>query len=297
MTKKWILPLAVLLFLAALVPLDRFFFKKNNSFCIHFIQAPLSHNPLWESSAPFPEEALSQPYSYLGKGSQSFVFESSDGKWVVKFYKFPSHMRRLSWIRHPLAYIFDPKRIAIKKHNIDRFQLSYNSYYTAWHDLQDESAIPYIHLNPTANLNKFLHITDRLGKKYRISLDSATYILQRKAQKIFPLLDSAMQRGDVDLGKKIVDELIGVIAARCRKGIADLDNSMTNNYGWLDGRAIHIDVGRFVRNEEVKTPAGCQKEVLHITQIFSDHLSKHYPELHEYYTVKIENLAPRSQPE
>jgi hypothetical protein len=32
------------------------------------------------------EKALSQSYRYLGKGRQTFVFASADGKWVVKFF-------------------------------------------------------------------------------------------------------------------------------------------------------------------------------------------------------------------
>jgi len=291
MNKKFILPLAALFFLAALVPLDRFFFKRNNSFSLHYIQAPLSYNPSWESTAPCPEEALDQPYKYLSKGSQSFVFESMDRRWVVKFYKFPSHMRTLSWLKHPVSYAFDEKRIAIKEHNLARFLLSFNSYFLAWKDLSPETAVAYVHLNPTSHLGKSLTLIDTLGVHYSVPLDSMAFVLQRKADDIFQVLDSAIQKGDFELGKTIVDSLVDVIESRCRKGISDLDSMENHNYGWLDGRAVHIDVGRFTRDERVKAPQACKQEVLRITQAFSNHLGQNYPELYQYYRDKVESLA------
>ncbi len=288
----WIFPLAAVLFFTALIPLDRFFFKRNHSFCLHFIEAPLTYNPAWDISAPFPEEAFSQPFYYLDKGAQSFVFASKDGEWVLKFYKFPSHMRTLSWLTRPFSYDQDPKRIRIKEHNIERFFLSFNSYLLAFRDLAEETGVAYVHLNPTAHLGKHLTIIDSLGVSYLLKLDSFSFILQRKAQDIFPVLDEAMSRGDMDTGKKIVEALISVIASRCQKGISDLDAMANTNYGWLEDRAVHIDVGRFVQNEKVKQPAACKEEVVRITQVFSDHLGKNYPELYSYYLTKIGELAP-----
>ena len=60
-----------------------------------------------------------------------------------------------------------------------------------------------------------------------------------------------------------------------------------NNYGWLDGHAIHIDVGRFVLDDAVKTPKGCQKEVLRITQSLNDFLAQESPDLHSYFLEKF----------
>jgi hypothetical protein len=295
MNKRALFPLAVFAFFFALFPLDRFFFKHNNSFCLHFIQAPLSYNPAWEASAPFPEETLSQSYKYLSKGSQSFVFESEDGKWVVKFYKFPSHMRALSWLKHPLSYAWDQRRISIKKHNLDRFLLSFNSYFLAWQELSSETAVAYVHLNPTCHLGKALTLIDTLGVHYSVPLDSMAFILQRKAEDIFQVLDQAMQRGDSELGKAIVDSLIDVISSRCYKGISDLDAMANNNYGWLDDHAVHIDVGRFTRDERVKAPAVCKEEVQRITQVFSDHLGKNYPELYQHYRDKLELIISQGK--
>jgi len=289
-SKRFLLPLAVVVFFSSLIPLDRFFLKKNNSFCIHYIESPMMHNPSWETATPFPSEAFDQPFYYMGKGSQTFVFESADHNWVLKFYKFPSHMRKISWLKHPIAYKRDPRRIEIKDHNIKRFLMSYSSFHFAHTLLPHETAVTYVHLNPTQTIKKSVTLYDRLGAKYSVSLDSTGYLLQRKAEKIFPVLDRAMASGDIALGKKVVDELIGVIVARCKTGLTDLDAMVHNNYGWLDGRAIHIDVGRFIPSEEVKQPSEYKKEAVRITQLFSDHLGEHYPELYAYYLAQIENL-------
>lgn len=288
--KSKMLPIALILFFTALIPLDRFFLKKNHSFCLHYIQTPMVPNPSWEINTAFPKEVLSQPFFYIGKGSQTFVFESQDKQWVLKFYKFPSHMRLISWLKHPFAYTTDPRRISIKDHNIKRFLMSYSSYYFAHTLIPEETAVTYVHLNPTNHLRQAVTLYDRLGAKYRVSLDATGYLLQRKAQKIFPVLDQAMSQGDLTFGKHVVDELIRTIVARCQAGLTDLDAMLHNNYGWLDGRAIHIDVGRLIPDASVKEPAAYQKEVIRITQLLSDYLGANYPELYNYYKSKINSL-------
>jgi hypothetical protein len=287
MNRLWFI-IPVVIFSALLLRLDRLFLKSNNGFCLHYIHVPLKTYPEWKATAPFPKEALSQSFTYLGKGSQTYVFESEDGKYVIKFYKFPSHMRSIGWLKHPFAYRFEERRKKIAEHNLSRFKLSYNSYFLATSSLPEETGVIYAHLNPSKNLHHSLTIIDKMGHPYALNLDEMGFIVQRKAQRLFDLLDTVVATKDVSFGKKIIDDTIRVIQSRCSKGISDLDAMIHNNYGWLDGRAIHIDVGRFVKDPSVKNPLAAKKEVIRITQQLSDYLAKSSPELSAYYQQKIQ---------
>ena len=54
------------------------------------ISSNLPYNPKWDVAGPPSNEiqsALNQNYHYLAKGAQCYVFSSSDGKYVIKFFR------------------------------------------------------------------------------------------------------------------------------------------------------------------------------------------------------------------
>src|SRR5579872_1148087 len=62
--------------------------ERTDGFSLSLIEGPLPLKEMdridWDPVSI--EQALSQPFHYLGKGRQSFVFASEDGKWVLKFF-------------------------------------------------------------------------------------------------------------------------------------------------------------------------------------------------------------------
>jgi len=290
-TNKFFLFLPIVLFALCLVRLDRLFLKRNHGFCLHYIEGKISSNTAWDTPTSFPEDILSQRFHYLGKGSQTYVFESEDKKYVIKFYKFPSHLRKISWLKHPFAYHYEPKRLQIKDHNEKRLALSYNSFFLASSLLPEETSVVYTHLSPTQHLNKKIILIDRLKAEYTLSLDRVGFIVQQKAELLFPTLKSIIEKKDWVKGEKVIGSVIDVIVSRCKKGLTDLDSMIHNNYGWLEDHAIHIDVGRFVPDETAKQPEVYRKEAIRITQLLSDYLAENSPELYAYYQQKISEIA------
>src|SRR5262245_9492560 len=76
----------------------------TRSFALCKISSSLQANQEWET-APLMEEgerelekALSQPYHFLSKGAQAFVFKSEDGRYVIKFFKL-HHLQPSVWLR------------------------------------------------------------------------------------------------------------------------------------------------------------------------------------------------------
>jgi hypothetical protein len=275
------------LFVLLLTRVDRLFYKASKGFCLHFVDVPLTHNPAWDTTTPFPSSIFDQPFFYLDKGAQSFVFESQDQNYVVKLYKFPSHMRRFGWLNHPIGYLLSPKRRAIKAHNEKRFLLSYNSYFLAHEQLLQETAALYLHLNPTTHLKKSIRLVDHTGYTYTLPLDHLGFVVQRKGTPFVPLLLSTIQQREIETAKKMIDGLVELILSRCSKGITDLDNLANDNYGWLEERAIHLDIGRFTRQDTISP----LQEVIRVTQPLSDYLEKNAPELFQHYLRKVMTSA------
>lgn len=105
------------------------------------------------------------------------------------------------------------------------------------------------HLAPTSNLHKKIRIIDKLGIAYEVELDPLAFLLQRRAEPFFSHLETLLN--DEEQLKKAISSLFQLITRRSQKGIVDRDAILEKNYGFLDGEAIQIDVGRFVYDTKV----------------------------------------------
>jgi hypothetical protein len=279
--------------LAGLTRLDRYFFKQNDSFCLHFIQSDLPYHPEWEVASP-PEALLErifdQKFTYLAKGGQSYAFVSEDQNYVIKFYRFPSHLRLFPRLNHPLGYSFSSKRIKIKEHNLQKLQTAFQSFKTGYEKLQEETGLIYAHLNHTDHLERNVEIVDRLGRAYSLPLDKTCFLLQERGDLIYPTLNALLQKNEVDGAKAVITQLIQLIASCCQKGYIDTDPVLRKNYGIASGRAIHLDVGDFVYCEEVKDPSHTADHVIEMTASLKKRLQSEYPQLLSHYEQEIDRL-------
>ncbi len=277
--------------------LDRRLFKANHGFCLHVIEAPIPSLPDPNPMQSFPQELFNQPFHYLGKGAQSFVFESQDGKAVLKFYRFPSHLRRFPWTHHPLGYLFSSSRKNIKEYNLRRLELSFHSFYLAANPLIDETAVLYVHLQPTNELHQKAHLIDQLGVHYDLPLDSVAFLVQKRGVSFLTLFKEELAKNNHEKCKQMLDGLIDVIRRRCAHNISDLDNMDNDNYGWLDGRAIHLDIGRFQEKESLSDPRMTQEEIMRIAHPLLTYLQATSPELHLYFLqIAKKNSAEKRKP-
>lgn len=277
---------ACLLVILSLGWIDRTYFKKNHSFCLRYIFSTLPVSAEKETLPSHVSSILDEKFFYLSKGHQSFVFVSEDGEYVLKFYRFPSHLRPLSWLTHPIAYLFDKNRINIKDYNLEKLRSSFESYKIAYKELKDESGLIFLHLDKTDHLKKRIVLVDRLGASYLVDLDSTHFLLQKKGELIFPLLTDLVEHEKMEDAKKVIDEVISLIVKRCHKGIADLDPVLEKNYGWLAGKAIHLDSGRFKKVEALSE----KEEVLKITKGLKIWLQNTNPDLLAYYESRVDSL-------
>lgn len=298
LTKYKFFPLfiSVCLFIGMLTRVDRTFFTRNSSFNIRFIYSCLPSLPACALEPPTQSDlaaldsAIQQPFHYLGKGAHCYAFISEDKNYVIKFHRFASHMRMFPWLNRPFAYRFNEKRKKIKAYNLQKLAYNLESYKNSYQDLKEEAGLIFLHTNRTEDLKRHITLFDKTKASYRISLDDVTFILQKKADLIYPTLTSLYEQGKFEEGKQIVSSIIHLIEECCKKGYGDNDPVLRKNYGLIGLTAMHIDIGDLIKTENIEKRENYIPYVKELTESFRVRLVDYYPELLPHYYEEIERL-------
>lgn len=180
----------------------------NNGFKAHKIMMSAG-GPSYISSeeSDILDGILSQPFRFLAMGRQSYVFESADGKYVLKAFR-----------THRVHYPFWAKIFGWKNPNKKRYKNWITSYRLADEELREETGILYIHFQSTRHLKGYVHLIDRLGRSFRIDLDQMGFMIQRK----FQLLNGAFLKGrSQEEVRKYISAFVETVVRRCQKGIVN----------------------------------------------------------------------------
>lgn len=286
MIKKLVLRCLIVGFLvASLYGLGRLYFHLTGGFSIQHISSDFAYNPEWEVRSLSEREqteldlALNQSYHYLGKGCQSYVFLSQDGHYVIKFFKH-QRFRLQPWLVYfpPLPAIvrYRQEKLEKKWNKLDGFTKSWK---VAFENLKDETGLVFVHLNKTQNLNKELVIVDKIGFSHTIHLDQMEFCVQRRAQMLCETILQFKNHKDLQGAKVLIISLLDLILSEYHRGLADNDHALMQNTGVAEGKPIHIDVGQFVENDQVKDPVVYGQELFTKTYKFKLWLKESYPEL------------------
>lgn len=249
--------------------------RLSDGFTLSKITADLPHNPRYDITPP-PlgpiRTILSQPYHYIGKGSQSFVFESEDGNYILKFfrlnrYRLPTLQQKLP-LPPFLAHIQNEKQ-RTKQNKLTRLFTSCTLAYT---ELKHETALIYIHLNKTTNLTTELTLIDNLHRTHTLDLDTHAFVLQKKGEQVLPHLDRLLKQGRHKEAQSALTSLTNLIQKRIDKGIIDGDAEVHKNAGFYNGEAVFLDIGAFRKGH---TPP----EMSHLTRKLDTWLEKRAPTL------------------
>lgn len=282
--------------IASLYGLGRLYYGLTGGFTESNIRSDFSYQPQWEVRPLLAEEegefkkALNQPYFYLGKGCQSYVFASEDGQYVIKFFKYQRYRLQnwLAWFP-PLPSIvkYRQEKAEKKWKKLDGFVQSWK---VAFENLKDETGLVFVHLNKTTDLEHQLTIYDKIGQKHLIDLDQMEFCIQRKASLLCPTLLNLKEEGNLAKAKEIIHQLLTLVLSEYARGLADNDHALMQNTGVAQGKPLHIDVGQFVINEAVKQPAVYHQELFTKTYKFKIWLREHYPELGLYLEDELRQI-------
>ncbi len=280
--------LTILILIGLYSSLSRFCKKKTDTFTIGAISSSRPFDPAWQtpplslSEERELEDALLQKYRYFGKGGQCYAFFSEDGKYVIKFFKQRIYKIPLWHNFIPVPYIFDRYKEKKRLKRLDKIQRDFFSYKVAFEDLQEITGVLYVHLNPTQDLKRSVAIIDPLNIEHHLDIDQFDFILQRRADMIYPTLTHLIEKQDRNQSQEIIDQVIDLILIRCQKGYEDWDPNIRTNCGLLHDRVIKIDVGRFISNEQMRSKELCYSELLRITKPFKEWLNHKDPDLAKY---------------
>lgn len=285
----WFLKLLLLLLVA--IPLQRFCHRETDGFAFRKITSTLSFNPEWEIPPPDPQtlteikQALSQPFHYLSKGAQSYVFASSDGNYVLKFFRH-DHMRPEPW-HYLLSADHRKERGKLAESKLLK---DFKSYTIAFEKLKDSTGLVYLHLNKTQELNIETPLYDKIGVLHKTQLDQMEFLLQKRATPFFPTLEKWVNTGEVGTAKQALTHLVYLLKGRLKGGIFDKDPDLNSNFGFLEGVPLQIDVGRFKIDRFYQNPQVYKREVARITDNLHQWLEAHSPELCQHLKEEIQQL-------
>lgn len=272
---KYLIKLVI--FGAACVGLSIFCRGQTDGFKICKISSDLPFNPEWETpphNLSLAKEALSQPFSYLARGSQAFVFASQDGQYVLKLIRY-NHIQPSFWEK-----MTSPEKCRTLEEKLSH---DFTSYKIAYEELQEETGLLCVHLNKTDLFHQNLVIIDKLGISHVLDLDKTEFILQKRAEPLYPHIKKLMEQGEEKMAKTLISHLIFLLSHQSTKGIMNSDVDLFKNFGCLENQVIELDIGSLKRGSQDK------EELLKVTECLHQRLSQDYPSLDAHL---LKELSP-----
>jgi hypothetical protein len=280
--------------LVLLYGLGRLYFYTTDGFWLSNITSDFISDPRWEtrelteSDREDVKRILSQDFRYLGKGCQSYVFVSTDGEYVIKFFKY-QRFRPPFWLRYftfiPKVSNYYDKKIEQKKRKLEDL---YGSWKIAFEDLQPETGLVYIHLNKnTQFLPPNFSFYDKIGLKYIVNMNEMEFLIQKKADMLCPTIEQLMAEGNKQEALSLLNNLLVMIISEYHRNLADNDHALMQNTGVYQGKPIHVDVGQFVRDTEINKPSFYHQELFNKAYKFRIWL-QNYPELLQHFERELQ---------
>lgn len=248
---------------------------------------PWSLRQATRAEAALLDNLSKQTFTYLGKGCQSYVFESADGLYVLKFVKH-QRFRTKPWL-DMLAFIpyFDSYRNERLDHKKDKLSKLLVGWQTAYNQLPKETGVAFVHLNEQDPLPYNVKIVDKMGYSYTIPLQSTQFMVQRKVEMLCPYLERLIVNGQKTEAQIFLDRILSMISGFYMKGFADYDYAIMQNTGVYDGYPVPFDVGQLVRDDTASQEAHYKQALFNKTYRFKVWLGEKSPELREYLEKRL----------
>ena len=235
--------------------------RLTKGFRLAKMQLEFPHRPNWE--VPLVPEVISildQPYYYLDKGSQCYVFESKDGEYVLKLFRYDQPT------------------------NDTKVTLLFNGCKAAFDYLKEETGLIFVHLNPTPMGLGTVICRDPIGREVEFQLDQCRFAVQKKAKPFREtLLNAKSNREEM---QRLIDQFFDLLVARTEKGVLNSDPSLSRNFGFLDTCAIELDFGNYRPCSNVDQG----KEIRRYTGKLKKWLLLNAPEWVDYVSAKENSL-------
>ena len=166
------------------------------------------------------------------------AFLGDDGKTVLKLFRM-NHLLPKKWVAFvPLSATYRHRKTKMREQKLKR---TFQSVKLASEKLKDETGVIFAHLNP--GFEKKVVVVDKQKQGHFIDLSHTPFVLQKKAELIYTRLLRHLKNGDKEPLIRDREKILTLIARRCFKGIVDSDSGVSANYGFIDNKAVQIDIG------------------------------------------------------
>jgi hypothetical protein len=249
----------------------------THPFIAHRIQIQIPPRAEWDLSLTNDqkkeiEQILAQPFYYLGKGLQTFAFESEDGRYVIKFFRFddskmPYGQWFLRWVKESFGLATKPYMTPL-----NRTIKTFRSCLLSYHRAKEETGLVWIQLNPKEGFWPKVQVRDRIHRWHRVDLKNTPFIVQKRAERLLPTLLKAAKENP-DRFRRLIQSYVDLHYDLDTRGLYNLDLKMASNFGFIGDRAMQIDFGNFVESSEHKN-----SQIQHFMSRFRGWLGKRVPE-------------------
>jgi hypothetical protein len=218
-----------------------------------------------ESQREGIKKILSQSYTYLARGRQSYVFISADRQHVLKF--FDASKLRSSSFPFPSG-----KRLKQKYNRL------FEGYEVAYLRDRENTGLEFVQLGLDPSLAMEARVIDRFGFKQGIPLKRVPFIIQRAAIPTHEVLSKLLDRGEIERVKFLLRQVVDMYVDEYRKGLRDKDLNFLHNTGFMGNIPLRIDAGRLQFNEHFKSPGVYMRNLKRVVIGRSRKwLGRHYP--------------------
>jgi hypothetical protein len=293
---KYLLPILIGM-LIIFISLDRIYTNLTDGFNIYNINSEFNYRSNTQIQITRKEldevnKILGQKFTYLSKGAQVYAFQSEDGNYVLKIVK-QKHLKIPKWtkILLELPGLNEYRENKNKKYK-HRAEFFLNCCHLTFYNLKNESGLVYMHLNRTENLHPKVILSDKLGYTYSLEMDNFEFLVQKKAELLFPLLSKLIKEGKQEEAFKRLQDLVQLLIDRSKKGIIDRDSPRRfgENIGFADSKPVFIDFGEFSRSEIIRYPAFYKAHIRRQTKDLVDWLLITDSILAERFNILIESI-------
>lgn len=227
-----------------------FIFPASLKRCTHSFHAQrlivdLPDRENWKTVFHIPQEEiyaiLSQPFEYLNRGSQAFVFASIDGKYVLKLYLFESPKETL------MNSFFHRQDYSRSDYAALRSIKTLNALAAADHYVPEQTGLVFAHLNLTSDNLPLVHLSGPAWHRMQLDLNRVRFVLQRRVRPLAEPLIEAYLNNDRQRFDSLIREIDSLLSQRIACQIRNADPTLFDNFGFLEDRAVEIDFGNYAQ--------------------------------------------------
>lgn len=166
------------------------------------------------------------------------AFLGDDGKTVLKLFRM-KHLLPKKWVTFvPVSKAYRQRKTEMRAKKLSK---TFQSVKIAAETLPKETGVIFAHLNP--GFEKKVVVADKHNNLHLIDLAHSPFVLQEKAELIYTRFVRHLKCGDINHFVEDLGKILALIAKRCFKGIKDGDSGVSANYGFVEDRAVQIDIG------------------------------------------------------